>query len=433
MKDIKTIKGIKDIIYPESAEWKRIIDITEGIFESYGYRKIFLPVIEYTELFSRSIGQDTDIVSKEMYSFKDRKGRDLSLRPEGTAGVVRAMIENKLLQGNIREKVYYFGPMFRYENPQAGRYRQFYQLGCEVFGSDSPSIDAEIIEVAVKILKKCGVMEFKIKYNSVGCEDCRKQYREAVKAFLLDKTNRLCNDCRRRMNTNTLRILDCKNEKCKEVYKELPAIKLCDSCSEHMRKYEEDLKLRNIGTAEKTMNEKNIKSDKRMATESLIRDDRLVRGLDYYTGIVFEVDIEGHGTVIAGGRYDTLVKQLGGPDVPACGWALGLERLWLSSSAINHRYVPEVYIALLDGGDRLVDMPKVVNALREKGISVDEDFEDAPIGKKMKIADKKKVKWVLIFGEKEAENKTVSIKNLESGEQESVPVDNIEEIKKKIQ
>lgn len=423
METIKTIKGIKDVIYPESASWKRIIDITESIFESYGYRKIFLPVIEYTELFSRSIGEDTDIVAKEMYSFKDRKGRALSLRPEGTAGVVRAMIENKLFQGNVREKIYYFGPMFRYENPQAGRYRQFYQLGCEAFGSDSPSVDAEIIEIAVEIMKKCEVIDFKVKVNSVGCESCRKKYREAVRGFLSDKSDKLCNDCLRRMNTNTLRILDCKNEKCVEVYKKLPVIKdyLCNSCRENMAKYKGDLKTRGIGIG---------KGD--MAKESIVDDDRLVRGLDYYTGPVFEIEVEGRGTVIAGGRYDNLVKQLGGPDVPACGWALGVERLYLSSPDKKEKKIPGVYAVWLTGGDRLVDMPKVVNALRKEGISVGEDLEDTPVGKKMKTANKKKVKWVLIFGEEEARDEKVSMKNLKSGIQESVPVKNIDEIIRKI-
>lgn len=421
METIKTIKGINDIIYPDSARWKRIIDIMENIFESYGYRKIFLPVIEYTELFTRSIGEDTDIVAKEMYTFKDRKGRDLSLRPEGTAGVVRAMIQNKLLQGNIREKVYYFGPMFRYENPQDSRYRQFYQLGCEVYGSNSPEIDAEITEIAVNIIEECGIENTTLKVNSLGCEDCRRKYRQTIKDHLADKKNELCEDCRIRLDkSNTLRILDCKKTSCREIvnrttddgFRELPFIseELCDSCRQYFNEYRERLK------------ELRIKH---------VPDDRLVRGLDYYTGPVFELE-SNRVTLIAGGRYNNLVKQLGGPDVPACGWALGLERLESSAGAnISENKIPEVYMALLNNGNREM-MRQLARALREKGFSIEEDYEDISPGKKFKIADKKDVKWVLIFGEKEAEEKTVSIKNLESGDQESVDIENIDEIVRKI-
>ncbi len=428
METPKTIKGIRDIIYPESVKWKSIIDTTERIFESYGYRNIFLPVIEYTDLFLRSIGEDTDIVSKEMYSFKDRKGRNLSLRPEGTVGVVRAMIQNKLLQGNIREKVYYFGPMFRYERPQAGRYRQFYQIGCEVYGSNDSSQDAEMAELAVRIARQCRVEEITLKVSSVGCETCRKEFREKLKDILSDKSEELCADCNRRLETNTLRVLDCKNKTCQDLYEKLIGMgmvsenklkpltdNLCSECAEYYGFYKFDLKARNIKYTE---------------------DNRLVRGLDYYTGPVFELESAGM-TIIAGGRYDNLVKDLGGPDVPACGWALGLERLVsVSNLDFTEKSVPEVSIIMLvDGSERnenLDKITKIAEALREKNISVEEDYERTVPGKRFKIADKKNIKNVIIFGTDEAKNNTVSIKDMKTGDQTTVSIEDVNEIIKRI-
>ncbi len=408
MENLKTIRGIKDITYPESHRWAKLIKFTEDIFESYGYRKIFLPVIEYTELFSRSIGEDTDIVSKEMYSFKDRKGRNLSLRPEGTAGVVRAMIENNLLQ--MRQKVYYFGPMFRYEKPQEGRYRQFYQLGCEAFGSSNPLQDAEIVEMAVKVILKCKVSEYNLLINSVGCEGCRKVYRKVVQDFLSYKEDELCSDCMRRLKTNTLRILDCKNKKCQQIYKELPLLRnyLCDECSDFYKEYEYCLRKRNI---------------------VYNTDDRMVRGLDYYTGPVFEIAVSA-GTVVAGGRYNNLVKKLGGGDVPACGWALGVERL-VSVSNLEAKNIPEVYMILLKGGGEEI-FKIIADKLRDNGISVEENCEDIPPGRKFKMADKKKVDRVLIIGEEETKKNSVSIKNMRTGIQENLPVEDMDEIIRKV-
>lgn len=410
MKATRTIRGIRDIIYPESNRWKKVIDITENLFEGYGYKKLYLPVIEYTELFCRSIGEETDIVSKEMYSFQDRKGRNLSLRPEGTAGTVRAMIEGQLLQGNIKEKVYYFGPMFRYERPQEGRYRQFYQMGCEVFGSSSPLQDVEITEMAVKTIEQCGVTDYVLNVNSVGCEDCRKEYRKAIKEHLKGQESHLCDDCQRRLDTNTLRILDCKNPKCREIYEDLPLLVdyLCDKCCDFFLKYEDNLKARNI---------------------EFTRNDKMVRGLDYYTGPVFEIEA-GVGTVIAGGRYDGLVKQLGGPDVPACGWGAGIERLLLVSD-IQADSIPEVYVALLPGGS--VDICRAVaSGLRDNSISVEEDYDDISPGKKFKMANKLKAKWVIVVGEEESVKNEVSIKNMKTGDQESMSLDKIDDIVRKI-
>ncbi|MFC2062032.1 histidine--tRNA ligase [Elusimicrobiota bacterium] len=406
MDSIKTIRGIKDIVFPESGRWKKIINKVENLLESYGYKRIFIPVIEYTGLFTRSIGEDTDIVSKEMYSFKDKKGRNLSLRPEGTAGVVRAMIDKNLLMGKIREKTYYFGPMFRYEKPQEGRYRQFYQIGCEVFGEASPEQDAEITELALLVTVQCGCGKYKLNINSVGCETCRAEYKKSLKIHLKNEKDKLCEDCVRRLDKNTLRILDCKKTTCKQVYKILPEFSdyLCDNCGEYIKAYERCLDNRGI---------------------EYRRDNLLVRGLDYYTGPVFELEVSKE-IVVAGGRYGSLVKELGGPDVSACGWALGLERL-AAASSIEEVNIPHVYIALLDGGHRYI-CRHIADALRKYSISVEEDYEDIAPGMKLRLADRKKIRWVIIEGEKEAEEKKVTIKNMKSGEQIMVAADNIQEI-----
>ncbi|MFW6134509.1 MAG: histidine--tRNA ligase, partial [Elusimicrobiota bacterium] len=353
MKKINTVRGIRDITYPDSSIWNEIIRTSESILESYGYRKIFLPVVEYADLFSRSIGDDTDIVSKEMYVFKDKKGRKLALRPEGTAGAARAMIENDLLRGRIREKIYYFGPMFRYERPQEGRYRQFYQIGCEVFGSADSRQDAELTALADEILNAAEIKDKQLIINTVGCENCRREYRKEVKSYLKQKVKNLCPDCKRRLGTNTLRILDCKNKKCRRIIKYVPVIKdfLCKDCADFFDEYRELLIKKEI---------------------DFEIDYSLVRGLDYYTGPVFELKA-GIDTVVAGGRYNRLVKQLGGPDVPACGWALGMERLFIASN-LKKNSIPGVYLAAFKGADT-EKCRKTADYLRDKGLSVEEDYD----------------------------------------------------------
>ncbi len=406
MEKIRTIRGIRDIIYPESEKLGRIAGNASGILESYGYRRIYLPALEYTRLFSRSIGEDTDIVSKEMYAFEDKKGRRIALRPEGTAGVVRAMIENKLLRGRTREKVYYSGPMFRYERPQKGRYRQFYQIGCEVFGLEGPNIDAEIACIASEIAKGCAVGEFVFSINSVGCAGCRSSYREELKKFLQEKSDSLCGDCRRRINTNTLRVLDCKNRKCRSMFEEIPPLGeyICSKCRDSYESYKDLLEEMGVVFEE---------------------DDRLVRGLDYYTGSVFELKAN-DSVIAAGGRYNNLVRQLGGPEVPACGWAFGLERL-ANKARIKKVNIPQVYLACLKGAD-LKKCRMSAAALRKAGISVEEDYEDYPAGKKLKAADKKDAGWVLIMGENEANAGVITVKKMKTGEQEEVPENEIEKI-----
>ncbi len=410
MKKIKAIRGMRDIIYPESSKWDIITSRAQDILRLAGFRSIYLPAAEYTSLFSRTIGEDTDIVKKEMYSFKDKKGRDLTLRPEGTAGAVRAMIENRLLEGRVREKVMYTGAMFRYEKPQSGRYRQFYQLGCEIFGSSSVYADAEITCLAAEILDAVLVRDYVFRVNSIGCEECRKNYVKELRKFLSSRLSRLCEDCVRRFDTNILRVLDCKNSSCRKEQDEIPPMSqfLCVECTDFFARFLDITESGNI---------------------NIVKDARLVRGLDYYTGVVFEVECGGD-IILAGGRYDNLVSELGGGSVPACGWALGLDRV-SEKSRITVDGIPLFYIALIDGGEEK-EARKIAGALRSEGIPVEVDFEKAPAGKKFKMADRRGVSAVGIIGGKEIETSSVSVKNMRTGNQESFGLEDIEGIIKYI-
>ncbi|MFC2048638.1 histidine--tRNA ligase [Elusimicrobiota bacterium] len=413
MEPIRKVRGIRDIVFPESAKWDEILRISRNLLRSYGYRSIYLPVIEFSNLFSRAIGEDTDIVLKEMYNFKDRKGRDLSLRPEGTASAARALIEQNVFSGSGSEKIFYFGPMFRYERPQEGRYRQFHQFGCEAYGEKSPSIDAEIVGLAVGVLLECKVGIPELQVNSVGCRECRSEYKKTIKKSIGGKLSELCDDCRRRFDTNTLRIFDCKNEKCQDIYKDLPGFSesLCASCKEYFDEYRKYLD--------------------EMQFEYRV-NSRLVRGLDYYTGPVFEIDISG-STLIAGGRYDNLIKQLGGPDVPACGWAFGMERL-SELSCLEDFSSPQFYFATM-GDIKKSYILRVLEKFRDPkdglDYAVEADISDVKIAKKMKNADKKGYQYVILIGEDEAENEKIQIKNLRTGVQTEFSV-NDNELSKKI-
>ncbi len=410
MKKIKAIRGMRDIIYPESAKWDIISARAQDILTLAGFRNIYLPAVEYSSLFSRTIGEDTDIVKKEMYSFKDKKGRNISLRPEGTAGAVRAMIENRLLEGRVREKVMYTGAMFRYEKPQSGRYRQFYQLGCEIFGSSSVYADAEITCLAAEILDAVQVKDYILRVNSIGCEKCRKKYMKELRKFLSSRLSEFCEDCTRRFKTNILRVLDCKNKNCRKQQGEIPPMSqfLCTDCMDFYVRYLDIVESSKI---------------------NLIKDSRLVRGLDYYTGVVFEIECGGD-IILAGGRYDNLVSELGGGNVPACGWALGLDRVSDKSQITSDR-VPLFYIALIEGGEKKA-ADKLAASLRSKGIPVEVDLENEQAGKKFKMADRRGVSSVGIIGGKEMETASVSVKNMKSGNQEIFGLDDIEGIIKYI-
>jgi len=366
-----------------------------NLFNLFGYTPIYTPIIEHAELFIRSVGEETDIVSKEMYIFKDKGGRENALRPEGTAGVVRAYIEHGYSTSNPVQRFYYIGPMFRYERKQKGRYRQFYQFGFELFGFSSPQADFEILNLCEKIYKVAGIPEdeFELKINNIGCKVCRPVYKKELYNFLIKRKSMLCENCKLRLDRNILRVLDCKNPQCKEALHNHPETLdyLCEDCANHHK------------TLKELLDSARIK---------YIEDRNIVRGLDYYTKTAFEIQHQGLGSQNAlggGGRYDNLVKELGGPDIPAVGYAGGIDRLLLLK---EHK--PESFDIIFITIDNTYKLSlNILNQLRENGISVVEDHTDKSLGKKLKAAAKLNVKYAIIIGENEAKNNTVLIKNLE--------------------
>ena len=307
---IKAIRGMRDLLPPETSRWQWVESVAREVFGLYGYREIRLPLLERTELFARSIGADTDIVGKEMYTFPDRKGDSLTLRPEATASVLRAVLENGLDKGAGVKKFYTLGPMFRYERPQKGRYRQFYQINCEAYGVDAPELDAEVILLLLDILTRLQLGEMRLLINSLGCPDCQVKFKAALGLFLISREG-LCEDCQRRRETNPLRVLDCKSVHCKEILKDAPVIRdyLCPDCAAHFARVLELLQRFGVAYEEQP---------------------KLVRGLDYYTRTAFEVVAAGLGAqdaVAGGGRYNGLSQELGGPALPAIGFAIGEDRL----------------------------------------------------------------------------------------------------------
>ena len=306
--------GTADIFADEARRWRNLENTAAAVFSRYGYGELRTPVFEYTEVFQKGLGNETEVVQKEMYTFEDRGGRSLTLRPEGTAGVVRAMLENGVMNEGFPQKVYYVIPCFRHEKPQAGRLREFHQFGIEMFGAASPYADAEIILLAKSVLDECGLENIELNINSIGCPECRKKYHAALKEYFSAKKDELCDTCRERLDKNPMRILDCKSPICSEIAKGAPIILdyLCDDCRAHFEKLKEILTANGVEFAV---------------------NPKIVRGLDYYTRTVFEFiskDIGAQGTVCGGGRYDGLVSELGGQSTPALGFGMGLERLILT-------------------------------------------------------------------------------------------------------
>jgi histidyl-tRNA synthetase len=398
------VKGFRDVLPPESEAWQRIEEEARELFQCFGFREVRLPVLEATELFTRSIGESTDIVAKEMYSFADRKGRSLSLRPEGTASVVRAFLEAGLDQGGP-VKLFYSGPMFRYERPQKGRFRQFYQLGCEALGYAGPAVDAEIMAMLRLLFEKLGVTGASLEINSLGCRECRPGYREKLVAFLRGKENQLCADCRRRVEENPLRVLDCKEEKCRAAAAAAPKAldSLCEACRSHFQGLQNYLKL----------------------FETPYRVNlRIVRGLDYYTRTAFEYLAEdglgSQNAIAAGGRYDGLVKDLGGPDVPGIGFALGLERLALLVNKVEIKETNLDYFLVWTPRMKNLALSWIMN-LRRKGMRVDMYLEEEPKSLKAQLKlGAKLAKRLIILGEDESARGMLIIKDLETGKQELV-------------
>lgn len=395
-------KGVQDIFPPDIYIWQEVESTSRGVFFLYGYQEIRPPIIEHTGLFARGIGETTDIVEKEMYTFSDRAGRSITLRPEGTASVVRAYIEHHLYNLPSPQKFFYSGPMFRYERPQKGRLRQFYQIGVEAFGVGAPEMDAEVISMLNLLLTRMGLKVFNFEINSLGCERCRPIYRKALLDFFSGKIEDFCADCKRRFNTNPLRLLDCKVERCIEMRKNAPEIinYLCDDCKKH---FDELISLLNL-----------------MGIPHKINPE-MVRGLDYYTRTTFEVTVEGLGAqkaVAAGGRYDKLVQEFGGPSVPGIGFALGMERIVLllkDTGKIGHP-IPDLFIATL-GKEALNEGLILGERLREKGLWVEINLETSSLKSQLRKADRLSAKFVLIIGEEELRSGRIKWRDMNKGSQ----------------
>ena len=412
---LQAIKGIKDILPADMAVWHHLEKTARKLFEDYGFSEIRVPIMEYTELFARSIGASTDIVEKEMYTFEDRDGKKITLRPEGTAGVVRAFVEHKLYADNQLAKLYYLGPMFRHERPQKGRYRQFYQIGVEALGLDHPHVDIEILVMVHTLFSRLGIKDLSLQINSLGDNACRGTYRDALKQYLKAKLPTLCADCQRRYETNPLRVLDCKVDADKFGDSPVMLDYLCGPCKVHFETVESGLKKLGI---------------------PFEVNPRLVRGLDYYTRTTFEL-VMGHlgaqNTVAAGGRYDGLVHEIGGPATPGIGFALGVERaVSLMDTSMLPTAKPHYFISAL-GEEAVAFVMPVIHALRASGVRVETDYTGASLKSQMKKADKSGAPYTLILGEQELQSQTAVLRNMQTKEQVAVSLASlVEELKSKI-
>ena len=407
MKLIKAVRGTKDIIGEEAKKYTYISNVAQKMFENYGYNFVKTPIFEETELFKRGIGEATDVVEKEMYTFKDRGDRSITLRPENTASLVRCYLENAIYAKEEISRFYYNGSMFRYERPQAGRQREFNQIGLEVFGEKSPKVDAEVIAIGYKFLEKLGISDLEVKINSVGSKESRTIYREKLIEHFSKHLDDMCDDCKDRINRNPLRLLDCKVDKDKDFYKSAPNI--IDFLFEDERKHYEDVK--------KYLDVFGIK---------YTEDPTLVRGLDYYSSTVFEIvtnKLGSQGTVLGGGRYDNLLKELGDKDIPAFGFAAGVERMMMLVDEYP-KDIPDVYIAWL--GDSTVETAmKIAEDLRKNDIKVYVDYSSKGMKSHMKKADKLETRYCVILGEDELNKGIVLLKDFSTREQKEVKIQEI--------
>ncbi len=405
---IKKPPGIEDIFPDRSLKWNHIRNTAKKVFSLLNYREIIIPVMEYTEVFSRGLGDDTDIVTKEMFTLEDRGGRDLTLRPEGTAPVVRAYVENGEYNRLATCKLFYSGPMFRAERPQKGRLRQFNQFGGEFFGSSDPYYDFEIIFIMDEISKRLGIGNYTILLNSIGCPGCRGDYISELKKYFTDKKGKLCDDCRTRLEKNPLRILDCKKESCIELKREAPVITgfLCQGCSDHHQKLVSCLERNSI---------------------RYTHDPFLVRGLDYYTRTTFEFvtdELGGQNAFAAGGRYDNLVEQFGGKPTPAVGFAAGMERIFLITGDFGLRDSIDFFL-IHSGGKSLEAVTGLIPLFTRRNLSLDMDPEKTGFNPQFKKANRENARYSLILGENELKENIFTVKNMESGEQESHSLEKI--------
>lgn len=414
-KPIQITKGMKDILPPEQYIWDYVLQNAEKLCQDFGFGRIEVPIVENTDLFKRGVGQSTDIVEKEMFSFETQGGDQVSLRPEGTAGVVRSYIENGMSKWSQPVKLYYEGPMFRYDKPQQGRYRQFHQFGVEVFGEESPAVDAQIIYLAWKIFQKIGIKNVSVQINSIGCATCRSKYKKLLTDYYDMKINKLCADCKRRLEKNPMRLLDCKEEKCMQVATGAPQIidNLCPECHDHFKSVLEFLDELEI---------------------PYVLNSNLVRGLDYYTKTVFEIWAEDENSEArqsalgGGGRYDGLVSLLGGEETPAVGFSLGLERVVEKVTKMNldleAKIIKDVFLVQLGDMARRKVL-KAFDKLIDADIMVGESLGRGSIKSQLRMANKMKAKLALIIGQKEAIDNTVIVRDMKSGMQETVMMDDI--------
>ena len=417
----KAPRGTKDITPKDVYKWHYIEKKFREICALYGYEEIRTPIFEHTEVFARSVGDTTDVVQKEMYSFTDRGDRQLSLKPEGTAGVIRSFIENKMYADTQPTKLYYITPCFRYERPQAGRQRQFHQFGIEVLGSDGPSVDAEVISLAVQFFNEMGLKNLSVNINSVGCPTCREEYNRKLKEYLDKKVDVLCETCLERKDKNPMRVIDCKNPHCKENLQDIPFMidHLCEDCKDHFDKLQTYLKEMDI---------------------NYVVDKTIVRGLDYYKKTAFEIisnDIGSQSTVCGGGRYDGLVEMLGGPKgISGIGFALGAERLLLTlennNIEIENPKSTDIYIATIGDAAKTKSF-KLIKDLRTNHISADNDHLDKSLKAQFKYSDKLNAKYTVVIGDDELANDTAILKNMKTSEQTTIKLSElVDELKKRL-
>ncbi|WP_294952850.1 histidine--tRNA ligase [uncultured Eubacterium sp.] len=406
----KAIKGTKDVLPSESYKNQYIEATCLGVAENFGYKEMRTPVFEHTELFQRGVGDTTDVVQKEMYTFDDKGGRSITLRPEGTAGAARSFLENGLSNEALPQKICYLTSCYRYEKPQTGRLREFHQFGIECFGAASPLADAEMIALAKQIFDELGVKDLHLEINSIGCPKCRAEYHKALKEYFTSRIDELCDTCRDRLDRNPMRILDCKSPVCSEIAKDAPVVLdyLCDECREHFEKTKSYLDASNI---------------------EYIVNPQIVRGLDYYTKTVFEFvsdSIGSQGTVCGGGRYDGLIEELGGQHTPSLGFGMGLERLQLVMEAQGCEFPepsrPDLFIVAM-GDKATLKAIEIAKDMRDEGYSVVYDLNGRSLRAQMKYADKCNAKYNVVIGDNEVDTKTAILKDMATGEQSEISLE----------
>ena len=407
MDQIRALKGTHDIFGDNMKKWHSLEKTIRDLCIDFGFNEIRTPIFEFTNLFQRGVGETTDIVQKEMYTFTDKGKNNITLKPEGTAPTVRAYLEHKMYADTQPTKLYYLAPAFRYENTQAGRQRQFHQFGIELFGAESATADAEVIAIASTLLSRLGIKKVELHINSLGGPECRAKYNETLKGFLKERKEQLCPLCQERMDKNPLRVLDCKNPNCGAIVKDAPTVLDClgEECKAHFQELQDLLTKMNI---------------------PFVVDPSIVRGLDYYTKTVFEFiskDIGSQGTVCGGGRYDKLVEEVGGAATPAVGFGAGIERLLLVQEAENgpveNKPVRDIFIGAI-GDKAIIEVHGLVHKLRQEGISAEADHMKRSVKAQMKYANKIGARFSAIIGDNEIETGKANLKNMETGETKEV-------------